>query len=38
VAVTDPGGDDPSEQRCELDDIVMLGLAGGLNSAQDHRS
>jgi hypothetical protein len=38
VAVTDPGADYPSEQRCQLDDVVMLELAGGLNSAQAHRS
>ena len=38
LPLTDAGGDDPSEQRCELDDIVMLELAGGLTSAQAHRS
>ena len=38
VPVTDAGGDDPSEQRCELEDIVMLELAGGLTSAQTDRS
>jgi hypothetical protein len=34
----DPGGDDPSQQRGELNDLVMLELAGGLTSAQAHRS
>jgi hypothetical protein len=38
VAVTDPGADDPSQQRDELNDIVMLELTGGLTSAQPNRS
>jgi hypothetical protein len=38
VPVTDPGANDPSEQRSELHDITMLELTGGLTSAQAQRS
>jgi hypothetical protein len=38
LPVPNPGADDPSQHRCELDDIVVLELAGGLTSAQAHRS
>jgi hypothetical protein len=38
MAVTDPGSDNPSEQRCQLNDIAMLERMGGLASAQVHRS
>jgi hypothetical protein len=38
MSVVDSGADDPSQQWGELNDIVMLELAGGLTSAQAHRS
>jgi hypothetical protein len=38
MPVMDAGTDDPSQQRGQLNDIVMLELAGGLTSAQAHRS
>src|SRR4029450_9988448 len=34
VAVMDPGADHPSQQRDELNDVVILELPGGLTSAQ----
>ena len=38
VPVTDPGGDDPSEQRRQLNDVPVLELTGGLTCTQAHCS
>src|SRR5829696_3029514 len=36
--LTDAGGDDPPQQRCQLENVVMPQLTGRLTSAQAPRS
>jgi hypothetical protein len=38
LPVTDPGADDPPQQRSQLNDIIMLEAAGALTSTQAHHS
>jgi hypothetical protein len=38
LPVMDPGADDPSQQRSQLDDLSMLEATGALTSVQAHRS